>query len=514
MKLAGREITKYAIALFAIVLIGAFLRVYHLATQSLSGDEAFSFWISTLSLPQTVHYAATIDVHPPLYYFILHYWMLLFGTSAFAMRLLSALFGVLAIPMIYVVGRQLFNKEVGLLGALILAVSSFNVLYSQDARMYSLMVFLGLLSTYFFLRFLQQSNNRVAAAYILSTTLLLYTHVYGWFVVIAQNIWVVALLLSRNRTLRPRSWVALQVIIVLLFVPWIGIFVSQISTVQRAPWIQMPTLTTLTQTFTLYSGTELLLILFFGLSLLSLFTYTKKNASVDWKAPLKALKSYSLVARTPDVRSVLFLALLIFTLNAVPFAMSRFYASIYGDRYTIAASVALYLLVAAGIRNISHNYAKFAVIAVIVLLSAVPLQAYYTTTAPQAREAVNFVDQNLRSGDLVLLSPGDHWPVIRYYNHKAMNLTLLGNTVSSTADRMKILYSATNGHSRVWLVVANVSYSPTEQILKALNGSYEITLFKSYVGYQVYLFENRSVNSSAGVVNESSSGSADRPAIR
>lgn len=43
------------------------------------------------------------------------------------MRLLSVLFGVLAIPMIYLVGRELFNKEVGLVGALILAVSSFNV---------------------------------------------------------------------------------------------------------------------------------------------------------------------------------------------------------------------------------------------------------------------------------------------------------------------------------------------------------------------------------------------------
>lgn len=514
MEFARRTITKYGIALLAIVFLGLVLRVYHLAAQSLSGDEAFSFWISTLRLSETVHYAVTIDVHPPLYYFILHYWMLLFGTSAFAMRLLSALFGVLAIPMIYLVGRQLFNKEAGLVGALILAISPLNVIYSQDARMYSLMVLLGLLSTYFFLRFLQKSNGLVAAAYILSTTLLLYTHVYGWFVVITQNIWVVALVLSRNRALRPKSWVTLQVIIVLLFAPWILELISQISKVEKAPWIPLPTLTTLTRTFTAYSGTELLLILFFGLCLLSLFTYRKKNASVDWKAPLKALKSYSWAVRTSNVRSVLFLVLLIFTLNAVPFVISRFYASIYDARYTIAASVALYLLVAAGIRNISHNYAKFAVIAVIVLLSAFPLQAYYTTTAPQARETINFVDQNLKSGDLVLLSPGDHWPVFRYYNYKTMNLTLLGNTVSSTADRMKILYSAINGHNRVWLVVANVSYSPTAQILNALNGSYEITLFKSYAGYQVYLFENRSVNSSPTVANESRSGFADQPATR
>ena len=60
--------------------------------------------------------------------------------------------------MIYAVGRQLFNKQVGLVAALILALSSFNITYSQEARMYTLMVLLALLSMYFFWRFLQQSN--------------------------------------------------------------------------------------------------------------------------------------------------------------------------------------------------------------------------------------------------------------------------------------------------------------------------------------------------------------------
>jgi mannosyltransferase len=86
-------------------------------------------------------------------------------------RLLSALFGVLTIPMVYVVGHQLFNKEAGLVGALILALSPFNVYYSQETRMYSLMVLLALLSLYFFWRFLQQSNLVSSAGYVVSTTL-------------------------------------------------------------------------------------------------------------------------------------------------------------------------------------------------------------------------------------------------------------------------------------------------------------------------------------------------------
>jgi hypothetical protein len=60
--------------------------------------------------------------------------MMLFGTSEVAVRLLSALFGVLAIPMIYLVGRELFNEEAGLVGALILALSSFNIYSTSTTR--------------------------------------------------------------------------------------------------------------------------------------------------------------------------------------------------------------------------------------------------------------------------------------------------------------------------------------------------------------------------------------------
>ncbi len=124
MEVARRHILNHLILLASLVLIGTFLRVYQLGTQSLWDDEAFSVWISKLSVPQMVQITAA-DVHPPLYYYLLHYWTIIFGTSESALRLVSVLFGVLAIPMIYVVGRQLFNEEAGLLGALILALSSF-----------------------------------------------------------------------------------------------------------------------------------------------------------------------------------------------------------------------------------------------------------------------------------------------------------------------------------------------------------------------------------------------------
>lgn len=135
----------------------------------------FSIVVAKTSLPAIVS-AAAQDVHPPLYYFLLHYWMLAFGESDVAVRFLSAIFGILGMPMGYLVGRDLFDKEVGLIGAFIIAVSPHNVYYSQEARMYSLLVLLTLLSMYFFILLVRGTNRKACfVGYILSTTLLLCT---------------------------------------------------------------------------------------------------------------------------------------------------------------------------------------------------------------------------------------------------------------------------------------------------------------------------------------------------
>jgi uncharacterized membrane protein len=510
VEVAGRKITRHGIALLGIVLIGLLLRVYHLGTQSIWLDEAVSVLLSKLAVQQMVQ-ATAADVHPPLYYFLLHYWVMIFGTSESAVRLLSVLFGVLAIPMTYMVGRQLFNEEAGLLGALILAVSAFNVQYSQETRMYSLMVLLALISMYFFWRFLQQSNLVSSVGYVFSTTLLVYTHYFGVFVVIAQNIYLVTLLLlSKHHTYKLRHWIVLQAIVVALFIPWIANVVKQLPLrIAARSWLAPPTTATIIDAFTRYSGTAVLLVLFLGLSVLSLFAYQKVRGSMDWKAPLKVLESYSWEVRIQDAAPVYFLAVWLLTINLIPFIISRFSAPIYADNYTIAASVALYLLVAKGISNINHRCTKLAVIGIIAVLSVANLQVYYTSsTKPQGREATSLIDANLKSGDVVLVSPDYHSQVFNYYNDrtdvavKLIHFWAVADkptnfwatpSVNSTEAKIKEIQSDVNGYDRVWFFDAFYEGGPAAKdfTLNILNESYANTYKKSYTGYDVYLFEKR-----------------------
>jgi uncharacterized membrane protein len=93
-----------------------------------------------------------------LYYCLLRLWVNL-GESEFVLRSLSALAGVLAVGLVYVLGKRLFDTKVGLIGAALLATNSFHIQYSQEARAYSLMVLLTALSSLFFLRAIGHSSR-------------------------------------------------------------------------------------------------------------------------------------------------------------------------------------------------------------------------------------------------------------------------------------------------------------------------------------------------------------------
>lgn len=125
----------------------------------------------------------------PLYTVLMHPWISLTGESPFAVRYSSLLFGVLAVPLTYVLGRRLLGTTVGLVGALLIAMSPHLVWYSQEAKMYSAILALGLLAIYALRRALDWpfdvSGNRSLwiqgllwwGGVVGATTLAVYTHI-------------------------------------------------------------------------------------------------------------------------------------------------------------------------------------------------------------------------------------------------------------------------------------------------------------------------------------------------
>ena len=128
--------------LILILILGSGLRLIKL-DQSFWLDEASQAQLSSMSLSQ-IWSNRPGDFHPPLFYFLAHYWLQL-GRSETWLRLLPISFGILNIAVIYYLAYAI-NPKLGLTAAFLLAINPFHVYYSQEFRMYSLLALLGTLS--------------------------------------------------------------------------------------------------------------------------------------------------------------------------------------------------------------------------------------------------------------------------------------------------------------------------------------------------------------------------------
>ena len=147
------------VLLALITAVAAALRFHSLAAKSFWFDEGVSVAIARLDWYNFARILWRREANMSLYYLFLRFW-LHFGESEFFVRSLSVLFAIASIPVIYVLGRRLFGSRVGLIAAALLAINAYHIQYSQDARSYSLMVFLCLLSSLYF----SEASKRSVAA--------------------------------------------------------------------------------------------------------------------------------------------------------------------------------------------------------------------------------------------------------------------------------------------------------------------------------------------------------------
>lgn len=208
--------------LICLLAIGAFLRLNNLSERSLWTDEFFTLFdssghaveikdvLSSLSqeespvllkakdfkpflkndsnknIQDVTESLLYTDTHPPLYFWLMHIWMRIFGDSAWVIRFFSVLMGLAAILLAYLVGVYLFNRQIAYFCALFVSISPFAVRYSQEARAYALIMALGLLSWLFALRFEKYNKNQDIFCFAIINALGIYAHYFYVFIAIAQ----------------------------------------------------------------------------------------------------------------------------------------------------------------------------------------------------------------------------------------------------------------------------------------------------------------------------------------
>ena len=200
LKVTARPSLLRCAIFVSILALAAFVRFYCLTCSSLWHDEGNSWAVAQRSLDQIARDAAA-DIHPPGYYWLLKLWAGPFGLSAWGMRSLSALSGLLTVALVYLIGREMAagaeknRYAFALLASFLAALNPFQVFYSQEARMYALLALEGTVIMWALLAMGRRvalqgvcpAVARYAALYVLAAAAGLWTH-YFFAVLLAAAI--------------------------------------------------------------------------------------------------------------------------------------------------------------------------------------------------------------------------------------------------------------------------------------------------------------------------------------
>ena len=387
-------------ALVAVIALGvaAGCLVRFLPASPLWLDEALSVNIARLPLADIVD-ALRRDGAPPLYYFLLHAWMAVFGENDWAVRALSAVIGVAALPAAFQVGRRMGGRWLGWASVVLLATSPFAIRYSNEARMYSLVVLLALVAHLVVLRAVDRPTGPRLALVGLATAALTYTHYWAFFLIASAG--AALLYVGWRRQIRS-AFLAVAAVAAgaLLFLPWVPTLLYQ-SAHTGAPWAYEPEPNLLAGQLAVFAGgtTEagsflaLGLVLLFALGLLG----HRRAGAVQLGLPPSGIATAAAAGGG---------TLLLGFLSAFPTNGA------YAARYTAIALGLVLLIVARGAVLPPSRRVRLVLLAVVAVLGALAGHALVVAPRTQSAQIASRIVREGQPGDVVAYCPADLGPSV------------------------------------------------------------------------------------------------------
>jgi 4-amino-4-deoxy-L-arabinose transferase-like glycosyltransferase len=239
-KIPSEKRSPFFGGILLIFLLACGLRWYHLTADSLWMDELFSVWLAKQSFTQFWQ-VMSHENHPPLYYLMLSGWIKLFGSSAFAIRSLSAVCGVAMVPVLFVACKRLYDIQTAYYVAALAAVLPPFVRYSQEARMYAPVALFATIALIGALLYLQTPTKKYGLLFALGMTLALYTHYFSVFlwamlvILISGEIWL------RKGLKAVGPWSLFCALPLLAYLPWLSVFARQYKENAATHWVAQMT---------------------------------------------------------------------------------------------------------------------------------------------------------------------------------------------------------------------------------------------------------------------------------
>ncbi len=455
--------------LLGLLLLAFALRLFRLEDANIWWDEGLAVWASRMPLGQMAAWTGA-DVHPPLYFALLHFWRLAAGESEFAVRFPSAAVGVLTAAALWRLGLAMDPRRpwLALAGATLLAFSRFAIWWSQEARMYMLGGLLCTLSLLLTLLLQRRFSLGRAIAWLLVTAAALWTlYLLAFLLIIEGLYWLFSLRSEPNTRQRwrlLRHWILLQAGVLAMFLPWLlyalprlrswsvqtafdaGLFARLYATLLAVG---------VSTDIDAWRWPVIFIFALLALGLLAQFLPLPPSSRLS----LPASPPLPLPASLPlPLLAILIPPLIVWLLTTLPRGFG--YAPKPEARYLLPFAPAFYLLAAwavAGFRSRRGSRAPRLAPALFCALLAVQiwsLGAYYRHRyrADDYRSLAQTLAAHIQPGDSVILHTDQPWPVFAYHYPRPFSGTPNGQqaTPAEVEARLRPLWQQ---NKALWLVV-------------------------------------------------------------
>ncbi|MBI3741118.1 MAG: glycosyltransferase family 39 protein [Chloroflexi bacterium] len=473
---------RCTLALCAFILIAFALRAYQLGAQDIWWDEGRNIFTASRPLAQ-IATAPELDIHPPLYFYLLHFWIGVAGLSEFATRFFSLGFGVATVALAFRLGAYVANRRAGLWAVLITALAPLFVDEAQQIRMYTLVIFFSALSIYFLARAVQTNRAAFWIIYALIAVASFYTHYSFIYILAAQNLY---LFFRALQTFRARAdtrglltrWIASQVAIAALYLFQLPTILRQ-TQVYGNPSMTPPPLsqyaTELARAFLLGAKIEDARVAPVGLGIIV--------AILAALAAVYANRREKFAARGVG---------LLFAWLAVPLAAYFLVLQVspqFTPRYVMIATLPLYLLFSIALAQLARrSLAAGALVALIWIgADAFALQSNFTNPAffnDDTRGVAQFIAEKATRDDLVLIDVP--FPFDYYYRGVAPTRYFFVD-IHTAADELTRL--AQNKRRVFWIRWSKSDTDPRGVVLFLLDKYAAYAGETSFRGYEVVWYE-------------------------
>ena len=455
-------------------------------SESIWLDEVASYQFAASNVFKMITGEVHDPAHPFLYFILLHFWMKFFGFSEVGLRSLSAIFGILSIPLMYVFGEKLFNAETGLMAALLLSMSSLHIYCSQEARMYSLAMFLTLLAVLFYYQGLMVDRRIFWVGYTIFSILSLYTHYMAVFVLFSIALYFIFFYWKEHHALK--IWFASHVSIVLFYLPELKNHVLPKFITRKTYWYWQPRfeLNTLerileqrgiavdTSPFIVFitSLMTIAIVLFWWRKGSSMFPLLHQKADFQ---PLSFLLIYFLFP---------ILVIYIFSLRLL---VLKYFIIILPAGLLIATKSSMSI-----IKKILEQSRILTAVVIILIALANTYSIYILyrdTNNEQWRESVNFIENNGYDDQIILINAPEQEMSLRYYyNGDSKIVSIPKPNITLTEGGV---HEITSNYRFILLIYSHSKFSDPEKIiLKSLENFYERIYYRKFFSIQIFLFRN------------------------